>query len=292
MERILVTGATGFIGGYVVRRLLDEGCRVIATSANPRHAAAQPWFGEVEYIPLDLSKLDTGTDYFQRLGRPDRMIHLAWEGLPNYRSAFHLEQNLPRHEALLANVLANGLRDLTVTGTCLEYGMQEGCLSEHLPTRPGNPYAQAKDRLRQFLEGRQAASPQAHGGESFGLKWIRLFYMYGKGQNPNSLFSQLDEALRNGDKVFNMSKGEQERDYLPVEKVAEIIVRIARQQATTGIINCCSGKPVTVRSMVEDYLRQKGKTMELNLGFYPYPDYEPFRFWGDPAKLKTILEHE
>lgn len=281
MERILVTGATGFIGGYVVRRLLDEGCRVIASSSNPGHAAAQPWFGKVEYIPLDLARLDPGTDYFQKLGRPDRMIHLAWEGLPNYRSAFHLEENLPRHEALLGNLLGNGLRDLTVTGTCLEYGMQEGSLSEDRSSHPGNPYAQAKDRLRRFLEEK-----------AVGLKWIRIFYMYGKGQNPNSLFSQLDEALRNGDKVFNMSKGEQERDYLPVERVAEIIVRIARQQATTGIINCCSGKPVTVRAMVEDYLRQKGKEMELNLGFYPYPDYEPFRFWGDPAKLKTILEHE
>jgi nucleoside-diphosphate-sugar epimerase len=291
-ERILVTGATGFIGGYVVRRLLDEGCQVIATSSSPGHAAAQPWFGHVEYIPLDLSRMDPGTDFFRRLGKPDRMIHLAWEGLPNYRSAFHLEENLPRHETLLGNLLANGLRDLTVTGTCLEYGMQEGCLSEDQPTHPGNPYAQAKDRLRQFLERQQPAVPQEQAVQPFALKWVRLFYMYGKGQNPNSLFSQLDKALANGDKVFNMSKGEQERDYLPVEKVAENIVRIARQQATTGIINCCSGQPVTVKAMVEDYLQQKGKTMDLNLGYYPYPDYEPFRFWGDPSKLKTILEHE
>jgi len=285
MERILVSGATGFIGGYVVRRLLDEGCRVIATSSNPGHAAVQPWFREVEYVPLDLSGLDRETDYFQRLGKPDRMIHLAWEGLPNYRSAFHLEENLPRHETLLANLIANGLGDLTVTGTCLEYGMQEGNLSEHLPALPGNPYAQAKDRLRQFLQQKATVQP-------FALKWIRLFYMYGKGQNPNSLFSQLDKALASGDKVFNMSKGEQERDYLPVEKVAEYIVRIARQQETSGIINCCSGRPVTVKAMVEDYLRSKGKTLDLNLGFYPYPDYEPFRFWGDPSKLKTILENE
>jgi dTDP-6-deoxy-L-talose 4-dehydrogenase (NAD+) len=121
---------------------------------------------------------------------------------------------------------------------------------------------------------------------------VRLFYIYGKGQNPNSLFSQLEKALANGDRVFNMSKGEQVRDYLPVEKVAENIVRVARQRATTGIINCCSGNPVTVKAMVEDYLARNQKTISLNLGYYPYPDYEPFRFWGDPSKLKTIFEHE
>jgi len=285
MERVLVTGATGFIGGYVVHRLLEEGCRVITSSSNPGHAATQPWFGKTEYIPLDLSRLDAGADYYQLLGRPDRMIHLAWEGLPNYRSAIHLEENLPRHEALLANLLANGLLDLTVTGTCLEYGMQEGCLSEELPAQPGNPYAQAKDRLRQFLQRQQSHIP-------FTMKWTRLFYIYGKGQNPNSLFSQLEKALANGDTVFNMSKGEQVRDFLPVEQVAENIVRIARQQAVTGIVNCCSGRPVTVKSMVEDLLARAGKTISLNLGFYPYPDYEPFRFWGDPSKLKTIFEHE
>lgn len=285
MERILVTGATGFIGGYVVLRLLEEGCRVITTSSNPDHAAIQPWFGKTEHIQLDLSRLDKNADYYQLLGRPDRMIHLAWEGLPNYRSSFHLEENLPRHEALLSNLLANGLRDLTVTGTCLEYGMQEGALSELLPAQPGNPYAQAKDRLRQFLERQQAAVP-------FVMKWIRLFYIYGKGQNPNSLFSQLEKALANGDAVFNMSKGEQMRDYLPVEQVAENIVRIARQQAVTGIVNCCSGRPVTVREMVDNFLARSGKTITLNLGYYPYPDYEPFRFWGDPSKLKTIFEHE
>jgi dTDP-6-deoxy-L-talose 4-dehydrogenase (NAD+) len=102
----------------------------------------------------------------------------------------------------------------------------------------------------------------------------------------------LEKALANGEKVFNMSKGEQMRDYLPVEQVAENIVRIARQRNVAGIINCCSGRPVTVKAMVENYLERNGKTIALNLGYYPYPDYEPFRFWGDPSKLKTIFEHE
>ena len=285
MERILVTGATGFIGHYTVRSLLQAGCAVIASSSNEERAREQSWFDDVEYIPFDLAQADPAVDYFRMFGKPDRLIHLAWEGLPNYRAPFHLDINLPRHFTFLTGLLRNGLRQLTVTGTCLEYGMQEGCLSESQPAEPANPYAQAKDSLRRRLE-------QEQDGQQWQLRWVRLFYLYGKGQNPNSLFSQLDKALANDDPVFNMSGGQQVRDYLPVETVARYLTAIALQDKTTGIINCCSGKPVTVRKMVEDYLERRGRTMPLNLGHYPYPDYEPFRFWGNPSKLKTIVDHE
>jgi nucleoside-diphosphate-sugar epimerase len=77
--------------------------------------------------------------------------------------------------------------------------------------------------------------------KAFRLKWVRLFYMYSEGQNPNSLLSQLYRSLANDEKVFNMNGGEQVRDYLPVEKVAKYIVAIALQK-NTGIINCFIGK--------------------------------------------------
>ena len=285
MERILVTGATGFIGHHVVGTLLQGGCSVIASSANEQVARMQPWFQDVEYIPLDLAGVDPAIDYFAMFGKPDRMIHLAWEGLPNYRAPFHMEVNLPRHYAFLDSMLLHGLRALTVAGTCLEYGMQEGCLPESRPAEPGNPYAEAKDTLRRQLE-------KGQDGQNRRLRWVRLFYLYGKGQNPNSLFSQLDKALEDHDPVFNMSGGEQVRDYLPVETVAQYLTTITLQDKVTGIINCCSGNPVTVRKMVEAYLERRGQTIQLNLGYYAYPDYEPFRFWGDPSKLKTIVEHE
>jgi dTDP-6-deoxy-L-talose 4-dehydrogenase (NAD+) len=285
MRKVLVTGATGFIGPYVIRRLLQTGNAVIASSANREKARSQPWYSEVNYVPLDLSTVSPGVDYFDLFGRPDLLIHLAWEGLPNYRAAFHVEENLPRHSLFLSSLVRGGLKDLTVTGTCLEYGLQEGCLSEDLPVRPANPYGIAKHELYLFLRRLQDEVP-------FVVKWARLFYMYGKGQNPNSLFSQLDKALSNQETVFNMSGGQQIRDYLPVEAVAHLLVRMACQTEVTGIINCCSGVPVTVKEMVDNYLAASGQTIRLNTGYYPYPDYEPFRFWGDASKLNTILPGE
>jgi len=232
-----------------------------------------------------LSDFKSAIDYFSFFDKPDILIHLAWEGLPNYKAPFHIEQNLPRHFAFLENMIQHGLKSLTVTGTCFEYGMQEGCLTEEMEVHPANPYAIAKNTLREKLQRLEI-------NHAFSLRWVRLFYMYGEGQNPNALLSQLSTALANKETVFNMSGGEQVRDFLPVEKVAEYIVKIALQEKVKGVINCCSGKPVTVRQLVEEYLKKNNKTIQLNLGYYPYPDYEPMRFWGGDTKLKSILEDE
>ena len=142
--------------------------------------------------------------------------------------------------------------------------------------------ALAKNTLRLFLEELKKES-------GFSLKWLRLFYLYGKGQNPRSLFPQLDEALQNNDEIFNMSGGEQVRDYLPVEQVAKNIMMVALQNQVTGIINCSSNQPVKVKDLVQEYLKRKGKSIKLNLGYYPYPDFEPMEFWGDNEKLKSIV---
>ena len=283
--KILVTGATGFIGNYVVKVLLKNNCQVIATSLNEEKAKAASWFSQVKYIPFDLKNFDDSINYYSFFEEPDAMIHLAWEGLPNYKEAFHTQENLPRHLAFLTNLIKNGLTNLSVTGTCFEYGMKEGCLSEEMECEPANPYAIAKNELRVLLQLINANFP-------FNFKWIRLFYMYGDGQSVKSLISQLETALENNEPQFNMSGGEQERDFLPVEEVAANIVKIAVQNKVQGIINCCSGKPVTVKAFVENYLKEKNKSIKLNLGYYPYTDYEPMRFWGDTNKLKLITSND
>ena len=163
----------------------------------------------------------------------------------------------------------------------MEYGLQSGCLSEDLPPQPTTAYGLAKDTLRKAL-----ALFTAEQNVSF--KWLRLFYMYGRGQNPKSLLAQVEAAALRGETTFNMSKGEQLRDYLPVADVADYISQTARQQQVTGVINCCSGQPVAVRTFVERFVRERNYHLTLNLGYYSYPDYEPLAFWGNNQKLLTI----
>lgn len=283
MKRILVTGATGFIGNYVIQALLERGHEVIATSLTPEKATQKEWFNRVTYIPFDIEAYTDNINCYQYFKEPQSMIHLAWEGLPNYNADFHILQNLPAHEKFMTNLIQNGLKDISVSGTCLEYGLQNGCLREDMPALPGTSYAQAKNALRVYLEQLRWKIP-------FVLKWLRLFYVYGKGQNQHSLISQLEIAVQKGDKVFNMSGGEQIRDFLPVEKMASYIVESALQTGITGIINCCSGRPVSIKQLITHYLESKGKTITLNLGYYSYPDYEPMSFWGDSSKIEYILK--
>ena len=147
---------------------------------------------------------------------------------------------------------------------------------------PVTQYGLAKDTLRKYLE---MIIPEYN--TSF--NWVRLFYMYGEGQNENSLIPQLKRAVLSGDTVFNMSGGEQLRDYLNVKTVAEYICHIALQTEINGVLNCCSGKPISIRRLVEKIISEMNSNITLNTGYYPYPDYEPLAFWGDVSRLKKTL---
>jgi nucleoside-diphosphate-sugar epimerase len=280
--KFLVTGATGFVGNHVIRRLLTLGQEVVATARSRDKAIKFEWYNQVLFIPYEIeisSSIKSLYDYF---GRPDILIHLAWGGLPDFQNSIHIESILPAHKNFITDYIHSGGKHLLVTGTCLEYGKQSGSLSEDLNTYPNTHYGKAKNDLRTFLEGLQKQN------NSFLFHWVRLFYMYGQGQHPKSIIPQLDIAIKNGDTYFNMSGGEQTRDYLPVDQVADYICKIALQDRVTGIINCCSGNPISVKHLVEKYIISKGASIQMNLGYYPYTSYEPMHFWGNNTKLKSV----
>jgi nucleoside-diphosphate-sugar epimerase len=280
--KILVTGATGFIGFYIVQELIKNNYNFIASGLRLEQSISPLWLGKVNYIQADLN--ETRKDWFSHFAKPDLLIHLSWQGLPNYKDKIHTSLNLPNNYIFIRNMIENGLKKIVVIGTCLEYGMKSGELIENLDTKPTISYAIAKDKLRRQLENLQQIN-------YFDLKWIRPFYIYGRGQNPHSILSQLELALKRKDKVFKMSGGKQLRDYLNVQKAAEYIVRISIQDKIKGIINCCSGEPISVMQLVRNYLKKLNMRIELDLGYYPYPDYEPMEYWGNKKKLNKALEN-
>jgi nucleoside-diphosphate-sugar epimerase len=278
--KIAVTGANGFIGRYVLAELALKNVPCVAVDL---YAPGKKDSSSFKWTQIDL--YEPPADAFHRMDRPDTLIHLAWGGLPNYRSAHHLEKELPGQYKFLSELVHEGLRCLVVAGTCFEYGMRSGVLTEDLTPYPENPYARAKNSLRQNLESLKLTKP-------FNLVWTRLFYVYGEGQSKTSLYSQLKEAVLRGDTEFNMSGGEQLRDYLPVEAVAREIVRLAMLGVDVGTVNICSGNPISVRELVERWIRENGWKIKLNLGYYPYPDHEPMAFWGSRKLLDSIIAGE
>lgn len=276
--KIAVTGASGFIGRHVLAELKARSIESIALVRSSVSQSRVESGGRV--VPLDLHQAPE--DVFELMGRPDVLIHLAWSGLPNYRSLHHFEQELPAQYQFLRGLIDAGLRGLVVAGTCFEYGMQSGPLNEDVAPQPSNPYGYAKDALRRQLEYLKTIHP-------FRLTWARLFYLYGEGQAEGSLWPQLMQAAERGDARFNMSGGEQLRDYLPVTEVSSHLVSLAMASGDVGVVNVCAGIPISVRKLVEGWIEQNGWSITPNLGYYPYPDYEPMAFWGDNRKLSTIL---
>ena len=277
--KVAITGARGFVGRHVVAQLEKGGNPLTLVLRPGSRTPGMPSRHPVVWMDI----ANAPPDAYDRLGKPEVLIHLAWGGLPNYSSPHHLEQELPAHSSFLECLLAAGLRGLTVTGTCLEYGMQSGALSEEMPTAPVTTYGKAKDELRAQLEALRRSRP-------FDLTWARLFYLHGEGQAPGSLLPQLEAAIARGDAAFNMSGGEQVRDYLPVDEAARYLVELALNGRDNGVVNVCSGRPICVRELAESVVAKHRSPIKLNLGRVPYAGYEPMVFWGDRTKLDRCLD--
>jgi nucleoside-diphosphate-sugar epimerase len=270
VTKVAVTGASGFVGRHVLAELEKRSIKTIATSSTASDRTPTRT-GSLRWVALDIKQ--PPENCLAALGHPDVLIHLAWAGLPNYKSLHHVEFELPAQYRFIRQLVAEGLKSLVTVGTCFEYGFQYGPLSADALTRPSNPYGLAKDILHRQLQLLKAQHP-------FSLTWARLFYMYGEGQSETSLLPLLKKAVSDGQTVFNMSQGEQLRDYLPVMEVARRLVNLALNPKDRGAINVCSGVPISVRRLVENWIKENDWKIELALGHFPYPDYEPMAFWG------------
>jgi nucleoside-diphosphate-sugar epimerase len=269
-SQIIVTGATGFIGQNLVRHFLNNNYQVIATARNSKKAERFDWFNDVQFIESDQHK----SNFPLKIEKDTGLVHLAWQGLPNYESLFHFEENLQFNYHFVKSLVLRGVQQVLITGTCFEYGFQSGPIPSNAKTEPSNPYALAKDCLRKQLAFLNKFHP-------FCFQWARLFYMHGLGQNKKSLLSQLDSAISNNESVFNMSGGEQLRDYLPIESVVNQLFDLYTCKKH-GVFNVCSGIPISVRRLVDERIKERNSTIKPNYGYYPYPEHEPMAFWGVP----------
>lgn len=275
--KIALTGSTGFIGRHVAESLVNRGHEVVEILRPGRQAAART---------RNFVEFDLGTpprDAFERLGSPEVLVHLAWGGLPNYESVHHVESELPRHVKFLSALAGQGLSQIVIAGTCFEYGLKEGQIKETDPVAPVTEYARAKVLLHEHLLRMDSVTA---------IVWARLFYPYGPGQSLQSLYGQFERACESGDKFFPMSPGDQLRDYLPVEDMADYLARLAGLRIESQlVVNVCSGRPISIQQLVEKWARNCSSQITLQTGVYPYPAHEPRNAWGDDEMLRSLLRN-
>lgn len=271
--KILITGATGFIGKTVVKYILRK--KITPIILVRKNSLLPKYFSKCKVIKVNLSKIDN--NFYSDIGKPEVLIHLAWGGLPNYNSKKHLNKELPMQFKFLKKMISSGLKNLFVSGTCFEYGLIENGIKESTKPRPISNYGKAKKNLLFKL----VSLSKKH---KFNLIWARLFYIYGTGQPDRSLIGQLANSVQRKKTYFNMSNGEQLRDYMSVEDVAKTIINFAFMKKNLGPINLCSGKPIKVKNLVKNICKKNKWKIKLNLGYYELPKNEPKNFWGIPNK--------
>lgn len=266
-KNVIVTGATGFVGQNLIPLLLKKKYKIIAITRNRNKAKKFKWYNDVNFIEMDLKKNNKKIEINSSTG----LIHLAWDGLPNYNSKIH-NKNLDFSLKFIESLLLKGLNKVLITGTCFEYGLKNGLKKSNMKTYPHNNYGITKDNLRNKVQ-------ELKKNFSFNFQWARLFYFYGNGQNKNSLLSQLENSIKKKEKKFNMSLGMQVRDYLHVSRVVRQLYNLYSSKKE-GVFNICSGKPITVQALVKKTIKKNKSDIKLNLGYYQYNDYEPMKFWG------------
>ena len=275
--KIAITGATGFIGQHVRNVLAKTDNDVVLVVRHVERVGDKS--AREEIVAADLSQ--ARTDWFQLFGRPDIVLHLAWGGLPNYMDDYHVDVELPTQLRFLTALINSGLKKLVVTGTCYEYGLSSGALSEDQETNPNTPYGIAKDRLRKELF-------ELRSTQHFDLTWARIFYPYGEGQSESSIYSQLTRAISNNEKEFAIGSGTQMLDFIQVTTVAKALLAFVTEIKGIGLINVGSGEPQTVIEFVERLICRFESNIVPKVGVINDREYESISFWSDNNLLDSL----
>lgn len=273
--KVLVTGANGYIGRHVVSALLDNGHEVIACDLRVD--------GIDNRARCIEDNIFAGTDgAFERLGSPDVCIHLAWRDGFVHNSPNHIG-DLSSHYKFLTSMVDGGLKHLAVMGTMHEVGYWEGAIDEHTPCNPLSMYGIAKNALRQ-------AMMLYCKDKGCKLYWLRAYYILGDDTRNHSIFAKLLQADREGQKLFPFTTGKTKYDFISVEELSRQIAIASTQEEVTGVINCCSGNPVSLAERVEQYIEDNKLSIKLDYGKFPDRPYDSPIIYGDNTKIQQILK--
>lgn len=267
--RIVVTGANGYIGRNVVNALLNKGHVVTAIlfdGENPHQLlnGANIYYANIfELTDSQLSELAQNND---------SLLHLAWQAGFNHRDPSHLE-NVMKHYYFLVSMAQGGVKTISVAGTMHEVGYFVGPIDADTPCNPRNPYGIAKNFLRQAMFDFASVMPELN------LQWLRFYYITGDDRFSNSIFTKILKAEDEQQEFFPLNSGEMLYDFVDIHELAQQIEsKISSKEK--GIFNCCSGKPKSLRTAVEEFIQHHNLKIKPKYNVFPARPYDSMAVWG------------
>lgn len=277
--RLFITGGAGFVGAPLVHQAVADGAEVMVLHrAGGDMTRLDDVRGHIRLLEADLADSTAIREALSAF-RPTKAIHLAWYAEPGkYLTSPKNVDLLKQSLALLQTLIEVGCEKAVMVGTCAEYDTDAGYLKETSPTRPSTIYAASKLALANLGEHLAKA-----GGMDF--VWARLFYLYGRAEDPRRLVPALIQSLLR-DEPFSASTGDQVRDYMHTDDVAGALWHLATHEAN-GVYNIASGEPTTVKSVMTTIGDALGKSSLIRFGALPPRQWDPPVIFGDNTRLRA-----
>ena len=273
MKRVLLTGATGFIGRHCAPLLLSRGYEIHAVSSRalPSGSPVGYWHRvdllDCEQIPKLIESV-----------QPTHLLHFAWSVSPgDYWTSFNNLRWLQASIDLLQAFALQGGRRVVMAGTCAEYDWNYGhCIERVTPLLPATLYGACKHSLHTILH---AFADQT----GLSAAWGRIFFVYGPHEHPSRLIASVIRSLLKGEPA-RCTHGNQVRDFLHVEDVADAFVSLLESDVE-GALNIASGCPVSLKEFVCEIAEEMNRPDLIQFGVLPVPAGDPPVLVADVGRL-------
>ncbi|MDR3372549.1 MAG: NAD(P)-dependent oxidoreductase [Ancalomicrobiaceae bacterium] len=284
--RLLITGATGFVGAATVRRALETGDEVAVLIRDPaRPSRLTPQLPQVAMFVADLrDAVAVGTAL--AAFRPEAVLHLAWAGVSGAarNDPSQVYDNLVPTVRLVDLSARHGVGKFVGLGSQGEYGPLDTVISETDRPQPTTLYGTSKLATALISERMAALS-----GQQFA--WLRLFSTYGPGDSEIWMIPSIIGQLLRGERP-KTTAGTQLWDYLYIDDVADGILAATRSEAAVGVFNLGSGKPVAVRWIIETIRDLIDPDADIGFGEVPFRPDQVMHMEADITRLTSLTGWE